>query len=1350
MGLQIRRGTNAERLTITPADGEPIYITDTDLLYIGDGTTVGGVLVSPAQLVGTGNSPQFANITISNTATVGSLLFSSDTGTVITSRAQLIGPTGYTGSNGINGFTGSRGDTGFTGSQGSLGYTGSVGFTGSAGTTGFTGSKGDIGFTGSTGAGFTGSQGNIGFTGSSGSSDQTLNTNSNVLFNSVVTQDLVSSGGYPLDANGQALIVASNTQSGAMMVSNYTAGLIPEINLRGYGQNRPGTVTTATAATPALLMQGARGTPASPLPTGSGDVLFLMGGGGYDGARWSSEHLHGAQILALSTEAFAGNATTATNAGSRMFFRTQPTGVQLNSTSRQVFLNQTYTAGSSSAPPTNFIGLGTSFNDTPTLTMANGVDTHTGYGATTVHNINTKNFIIGVPNEDAAVFTGEIASTTLTVTAVSSGVLSIGQRVFATGVTSGTFITALGTATGGTGTYTVGTSQTVASTTLNSGADNTTLNDSNVLTLVGGRKSGASGRRNSLKTADTLGIIRFNGQTANSATGTGTRSSDIKVEALENFSGSVRGTKMTIRTVTSGTTTEATRLELKNRENLYNSDIHSFYNAAGSTQLLTISSSFGTRVNYGNLYIGDPGEDGVIQTSAAGDDLTIRTNDGTTGGKIFLGEGDGGNVAISYKNQSLATFTTASVVLSAPQVGFATDVFVVNNSANTQSLISAQDQNIVLGRSGANSLATLTTSSITLNNGSAVNLATFTTATNQLFAGTTNIFNSSGGTQYASFGPTFHSLTNQTAVVIESDNTQIRTFSQSNLAAFTPSQIVLSPGATTVATLNSTTITLTGSSAINLQSSGIVAGNGASAPRIQGQVGLYLSAANSGVGGEIELSTGGNTAISSSGTTVATFNTSTITLTAVTKVKIAAADLEGPTGAEFNIVADGTNNINLNADTVRIGDNNADATLTTHGNGDLILDPHNGNVKVGTHLLPDANNTWDLGSTSTRWRSLYVSTATIYLGDNALSVSGGSLTLNGSAQVGYTGSQGNIGYTGSQGTTGFTGSQGNIGYTGSKGDIGYTGSQGPGITLSTASGTQSLTTSSGLLASITDNAGKLAYYNTTLGDWRYIDGDTDVFAPTYSINYLVVAGGGASDQGGGGAGGYNTGTVSVTGGTSYTITVGAGGSPAVGGTTNGGNGNNSIINNISTSTGGGGGAWSTNTPGSGGSGGGAGQTGSGTYAGGTASPIGQGNNGGSNGGFNAPNYPGGGGGGAGAVGGNATSGSVAGVGGAGKTWFDGTTYAGGGGGGNNTGSGGGAGGSGGGGKGGYGSNFNNPTAGTVNTGGGGGGDGGTGFAGGSGVVIIRYSGGTVGSGGTITSAGGFTYHTFTASGTFTS
>jgi hypothetical protein len=39
--------------------------------------------------------------------------------------------------------------------------------------------------------------------------------------------------------------------------------------------------------------------------------------------------------------------------------------------------------------------------------------------------------------------------------------------------------------------------------------------------------------------------------------------------------------------------------------------------------------------------------------------------------------------------------------------------------------------------------------------------------------------------------------------------------------------------------------------------------------------------------------------------------------------------------------------------------------------------------------------------------------------------------------------------------------------------------------------------------------------------------------------------------------------------------------------------------------------------------------------------------------------------------------------------------------------------------------------------------------GGSGIVIIRYSGAQRGTGGTVVTTGGYTYHTFTSSGTFT-
>ena len=66
-----------------------------------------------------------------------------------------------------------------------------------------------------------------------------------------------------------------------------------------------------------------------------------------------------------------------------------------------------------------------------------------------------------------AVVTGSIAGTTLTVTAVTSGTLVVGQTIGGAGITEGTTITAFGTGTGGVGTYKVIYPQTIASTTIN-------------------------------------------------------------------------------------------------------------------------------------------------------------------------------------------------------------------------------------------------------------------------------------------------------------------------------------------------------------------------------------------------------------------------------------------------------------------------------------------------------------------------------------------------------------------------------------------------------------------------------------------------------------------------------------------------------------------------------------------------------------------------------------------------------------------------------------------------------------------------------------------------------------------
>jgi hypothetical protein len=80
--------------------------------------------------------------------------------------------------------------------------------------------------------------------------------------------------------------------------------------------------------------------------------------------------------------------------------------------------------------------------------------------------------IVGVYNLDCS---QTVTSTTisgfdatLTVSAVTSGTLAIGQAIYGTGVTQSTSIVAFGTGSGGVGTYKVSPSQTVASTTLSS------------------------------------------------------------------------------------------------------------------------------------------------------------------------------------------------------------------------------------------------------------------------------------------------------------------------------------------------------------------------------------------------------------------------------------------------------------------------------------------------------------------------------------------------------------------------------------------------------------------------------------------------------------------------------------------------------------------------------------------------------------------------------------------------------------------------------------------------------------------------------------------------------------------
>jgi hypothetical protein len=289
----------------------------------------------------------------------------------------------------------------------------------------------------------------------------------------------------------------------------------------------------------------------------------------------------------------------------------------------------------------------------------------------------------------------------------------------------------------------------------------------------------------------------------------------------------------------------------------------------------------------------------------------------------------------------------------------------------------------------------------------------------------------------------------------------------------------------------------------------------------------------------------------------------------------------------------------------------------------------------------------------------------------------------------------------------------------------------------------------------------LVYVDGTQG-WKLVNDATQALVTTYDAHYFVLAGGGGGGYasntwgtGGGGGGGFRNSYdsplaapgcgVNIVAGNSYPITVGAGGATGPSSSPYVGNpGSTSTFSTI-TSTGGGGGA--ANVPGTTGGPGGSG--GGGSYGSGdNALPGGTGNTPpvsppqGNNGADGQSSYGrGAGGGGAGGAGSGSAPGgnNDGGTGGPGlATSISGspTTKA----------------------SGGKGGSYVNSPAGTpsepANSGNGGGGTGCSRAAadGGSGIVIIRYTTADApssASGGTKTTSGSDTIHTFTGPGTFT-
>jgi hypothetical protein len=374
----------------------------------------------------------------------------------------------------------------------------------------------------------------------------------------------LSVGGYPLDINGRALIDVLNTESSALIVSNYNPNLLPRIHVRGWGQNIPAGLTT-TAQSGSLVIDGARGNPVSPTANQANDTLGQFNIGGFDGSNYLTTSTNGAifSLFVSAAENFAYNGTTTTNAGTGLGIRLQPPRVWYTATSRPQVLQMTWTT-STSAPPGLTMNLGQGSDGTLAyLTDSANGNLYQGFGRTNFNFVN--------------------------------GVLTISNVTPTDGSPDNTSLT---------------------------------TNGSNIVSLSTNRRNAVSGRRNPVQANDILTQIDWFGQSVPNATSTGILTSQISSKALDNFTSTQAGSQLSISTANSGTTTLTSRLQLDDRNNYYSATNHTFQDTLGNTIFSANTTTGVTLINATETMYTWPSATGTITPSISSGTVHYMTLSG--------------------------------------------------------------------------------------------------------------------------------------------------------------------------------------------------------------------------------------------------------------------------------------------------------------------------------------------------------------------------------------------------------------------------------------------------------------------------------------------------------------------------------------------------------------------------------------------------------------------------------------------------------------------------------------------------------------------------------------------------
>jgi hypothetical protein len=293
-------------------------------------------------------------------------------------------------------------------------------------------------------------------------------------------------------------------------------------------------------------------------------------------------------------------------------------------------------------------------------------------------------------------------------------------------------------------------------------------------------------------------------------------------------------------------------------------------------------------------------------------------------------------------------------------------------------------------------------------------------------------------------------------------------------------------GGVATVTINGTTIqdegsnVLTGANTINFVGNGVVASN------VGGVATVTINSDGNGISGITVQDEGVN--VLASATTI-NFVGSSVTASNVGNVATITIS-----GGNTSNISNGTSNVTVTS--------NGNVTTSVNGNANILVVTGTGaningyaNISgnlsidnVSSNLIPNANVTYDLGNASYRWKDLYLSDSTIYLGPTA-SLRAGAMT-NGNSNVNMPASNGNINMSvaGNSNVVVFTGTGANInGYANITGNVALSGAN---VSLG-AVGNVRITGGTANYVLTTNGAGGLSWANIAGGGAGNIAGGSN-------------------------------------------------------------------------------------------------------------------------------------------------------------------------------------------------------------------------------------------------------------------